>query len=103
MSFWTYMLRCNDGSYYVGHTDDLERRIAQHSCGEPRCYTSNRRPIVLVWSQEFASRDEALAAERQIKSWSRAKKAALVRGYWREIRRQAWGKRNPLPENLRSR
>jgi predicted GIY-YIG superfamily endonuclease len=101
MSFWTYMLRCGDGSYYVGHTDDLEQRHAQHANGFLKCYTSTRLPIVLVWSQEFATREEALAAERQIKGWNRAKKEALIRGEWAEIRRQAWGTRNPLPEHLR--
>ena len=80
MSFWTYILRCSDGSYYVGHTDDLETRIGAHQSGLIPGYTQRRRPIVLVWSQEFAERDEAFRAERQIKGWNRAKKEALIRG-----------------------
>jgi tRNA/rRNA methyltransferase len=82
MSFWAYMLRCADGSYYVGHTDDLEARIGAHQSGLLKGYTQKRRPVRLVWSQEFAERDEAFRAERQIKGWSRAKKEALIRGDW---------------------
>ncbi|MFO1269072.1 MAG: GIY-YIG nuclease family protein, partial [Rubrivivax sp.] len=58
--FFVYMLRCADGSYYVGHTDELERRIAQHRAGEIPGYTHERRPVELVWSQEAATREEAL-------------------------------------------
>jgi tRNA/rRNA methyltransferase len=74
------MLRCADGSYYVGHTDDLEARLGAHQSGLIDGYTQNRRPVSLVWSQDFAERDEAFRAERQIKGWSRAKKEALIRG-----------------------
>jgi putative endonuclease len=95
------MLRCADGSYYVGHTDDLERRVAMHEHGGVAGYTSTRRPVMLVWSQEFASREVALSAERQIKGWNRAKKEALIRDDWHEIQRLAWGNKYPLPERLR--
>jgi tRNA/rRNA methyltransferase len=76
------MLRCADGSYYVGHSDDLEARLAAHRTGALQGYTQSRRPVTLVWSQEFGERDEAFRAERQIKGWSRAKKEALIRGDW---------------------
>jgi tRNA/rRNA methyltransferase len=82
MSFWAYMLRCADGSYYVGHSDDLAARFAAHQSGLIAGYTQKRRPVVLVWSQGFPDRDEAFRAERQIKRWSRAKKEALIRGDW---------------------
>lgn len=95
------MLRCNDASFYVGHTDDLERRVAEQLHGEQPCYTRSRRPVELVWSQEFATREEALATERQIKGWGRAKKEALILNDWLAIRRHAWGARHPLPEYLR--
>lgn len=71
-----------------------------HEHGTVAGYTSTRLPVMLAWSQAFASREEALAAERQIKGWSRAKKEALIREDWREIQRLAWGK-HPLPERLR--
>ncbi|HEX3140139.1 MAG TPA: GIY-YIG nuclease family protein [Rhizobacter sp.] len=99
MSFFTYMLRCADDSYYVGHTDDLDQRIAQHHAGEYPGYTRQRRPVTLVWSQDFSSRDEAFAAERQIKGWARAKKEALIRSDWKALRQHAWGTRNPFPDH----
>jgi len=101
MSFWVYILRCSDGSYYTGHTDNLDNRIAEHQAGEIPGYTSTRRPVQLVFVQEFASREEALAAELQVKGWSRKKKEAMIRGDWKEVQRLAWGKRNPLPNHLR--
>jgi predicted GIY-YIG superfamily endonuclease len=90
MSFWVYMLRCSDGSYYTGHTDSLECRIAQHFSGAiPSCYTFNRRPLVVVFSQEFPTREEALASEQQIKGWGRKKKEVMIRGDWAEVTRLA--------------
>jgi predicted GIY-YIG superfamily endonuclease len=89
MTFWTYILRCSDGRYYVGHTDDLAHRIGQHENGTACDYTARRQPIEAVWSQDFPSRYEALAAERQIKGWGRAKKEALIAGDWAAISRLA--------------
>jgi tRNA/rRNA methyltransferase len=83
------MLRCSDGSYYAGHTDDLDSRIAQHLVGAIPGYTETRRPVELVWSERFDERDQAFAAERQIKGWSRAKKEALIRGDWAAVQRLA--------------
>ncbi|PPE73806.1 GIY-YIG nuclease family protein [Solimonas fluminis] len=80
MPFWLYILHCADGSYYTGHTDNLELRIAQHDDGTFKGYTETRKPVKLVYSQDFSSRNDALAAEMQVKRWSRAKKEALVRG-----------------------
>jgi LAO/AO transport system kinase len=99
--FFVYLLRCSDGSFYVGHTDELELRVAQHQTGDVEGYTQTRRPVVMVWCQETASRLEALSAERQIKGWGRAKKEALIAGDWDAVKRHAWGTRNPLPMHLR--
>ena len=85
MSFHTYMLRCADGSYYLGHTDSLDARIGQHQSGDIAGYTHSRRPVSLVWQQDFGSREEAIAAEQQIKGWSRKKKEALIAGDWELI------------------
>jgi len=87
MSFWMYLLRCADGSYYAGHTDNLDHRLAQHQSGELKGYTHTRRPVGLVYAEDFPTREEALAAERQIKGWSRAKKEALICGDWGKLRR----------------
>lgn len=90
MSFWVYILKCRDGSYYTGHSDNLEMRLAQHNDRTyPNCYTATRLPVDLVFSQELTTREEALAAERQIKGWSRKKKEAMMRGDWDEVSRLA--------------
>jgi predicted GIY-YIG superfamily endonuclease len=89
MDFYVYILRCADGSYYTGHTNDRDARVAAHHRGELKAYTSSRLPVVLVFSQEFPTREEALASERQIKGWSRQKKEAMIRGDWDEVRRLA--------------
>ena len=83
--FFAYMLLCADGSYYVGQTDDLTKRIAEHKSGVGCAYTSRRQPVRLVWSEEFAIRDEANAAEARLKGWSRAKKQALIHGDYGRI------------------
>ena len=89
-SYWTYMLRCADGSYYIGVTNDLERRVYEHKFGfDPRCYTFKRRPVELVHCSEFHHIDEAIACEKRLKGWSRAKKQALVENDWPRIRRLA--------------
>jgi putative endonuclease len=82
MTFYAYLLRCRDGSYYAGHTDDIDLRFAQHSSGFLGGYTAKRLPVTLVWSDSFESRDEAFQTERKIKGWSRAKKEALIAGDW---------------------
>ena len=89
MSFFTYMLRCADESYYVGHTEDLDVRLAQHQRGELEGYTHSRRPVTLVWCDTFPTRDEALAAELQIKKWSREKKEGLIDQDWDRVSRAA--------------
>ena len=81
--FFVYMLKCNDKSYYTGHTDNLENRIMQHNHKHfPACFTATRLPVQLVFSEEFNTREEALASERQIKRWSRKKKEALINNDW---------------------
>jgi predicted GIY-YIG superfamily endonuclease len=85
MAFWAYMLHCADRSFYVGHTDNLETRLAQHQTGALGGYTSTRLPVTLIWSEYFGTRLEALEAEHRIKGWSRAKKLALIRGDWDRI------------------
>ncbi len=93
MSFWVYILRCADRSYYTGHTDDLGKRLAEHHTGQIIGYTATRRPVTLLFSEEFPTREEALASERRIKGWSRKKKEAMIRGDWSEVSRLAKGNR----------
>jgi putative endonuclease len=84
---YLYILRCADGSYYVGTArDGLERRILEHNAGAYGGYTARRRPVELVYSEWFQQITDAIAAERQIKGWSRAKKEALITGQFRRLR-----------------
>ena len=86
--FWVYILKCNDGSYYTGHTDDIDARLSQYKQGLiPSCYTMNKRPLELVYCEGFELRDDAFKTERQIKGWSRKKKEAFKKGDWKEIKR----------------
>lgn len=94
MSFWVYILQCRDGSYYTGQTDNLECRMAQHDQASLPGYTKNRRPVQLVFTQAFATRLEALTAERQIKGWSRLKKEALIKKDWETLKKLSKGKIN---------
>ena len=83
--FFVYILQCSDGSYYVGYTDNIEARIAEHKAAKYAGYTSSRLPVKVVYVQFFGSRDEAIIAERQIKGWTRKKKEALIRQDWRQL------------------
>jgi predicted GIY-YIG superfamily endonuclease len=89
--FWVYILRCSDGVFSVGHTDDLERRFAQHQSGELGGFTSKRLPVELAWASEMPTREEAILREMQIKNWTRAKKEALISGDWRRLKHLARG------------
>ena len=77
---WVYMLRCSDKSIYVGMTENLELRHAQHVDGTYGGYTAARRPVSLVWHAEVQTANQAFELERKLKGWSRPKKEALIRG-----------------------
>jgi predicted GIY-YIG superfamily endonuclease len=90
VSIFVYILLCADGSYYVGITrGGLEKRLAEHESGAFGSYTWSRRPITLVFSQEFQRLTDAIAAERQIKGWRHEKKEALIRGEYQLLPRLA--------------
>ena len=97
MTFWAYIVRCSDGRYYTGHTDDLQRRIGQHNAGEISGYTQKLRPVELMWSQEFPSRLEAMEAENRVGGWSRPKKEALFRSDWNALSAAARKRFDPMP------
>jgi len=80
---FTYILRCSDGSYYVGSTTTLELRLWQHNHSDDgAAYTRSRRPVELLWAAEFDSIAEAFAFEKKVQGWNRAKREALIRGDW---------------------
>ena len=91
---WTYILQCKDGSFYVGSTIDLERRVAQHDAGLGAAYTRSgrRRPVRLVWSAQFQRIDEAFALEKKLRKWSRAKRLALIEGRYEDLPALARGR-----------
>ena len=86
MSYWVYILSCADGRFYVGHTNNLKERVACHNAGRGALFTSIQRPVRLVHSKEFENESAAVARELQIKHWSHAKKAALVKGELQRLR-----------------
>jgi len=80
-SFYLYILKCANGAYYIGHTDDIERRLEQHQTKAPGVdsYVSRHLPTELVFVECLGTRAEAFEAERRIKKWTRKKKEALIR------------------------
>lgn len=87
---YLYTLKCQDDRYYVGSTrGSLEKRIAEHNAGTYGGYTKKRRPVELIFAEEFQKITDAIARERQLKGWSRAKKEALSRGDFGEIQNLA--------------
>ena len=80
MTAYVYMLRCSDGSLYVGSTRDLAARLHQHQIGLGAIHTRDRRPVELVWHEEYERISEAFAREKQVQNWSRAKRLALIAG-----------------------
>lgn len=84
-SFFVYILKCSDNSYYTGHTDDLEKRLLEHQNIIENCYTAIRQPTKLVFYRCMHSRMEALAFEYQVKRWSRKKKEALITKNWENL------------------
>ena len=79
---WTYILECADGTFYVGSTVDLERRVSEHNLGLGAAYTRlrRRRPVRLAWAGEFGRVEDAYRFEKQVQGWSRAKRLALIEG-----------------------
>ena len=77
---WIYILECNDGSYYTGSTNDLERRLSEHQAGKGANHTKKRLPIKLVYCEEYNHVAVAFRREKQIQGWSRVKKEALING-----------------------
>lgn len=83
---YVYILKCKDGFYYVGVTNDLERRLLEHQNGiNPNCFTFKRRPVELVYYEIFQAPSEAIAFEKKLKGWSKAKKAALIEQNWEKL------------------
>jgi putative endonuclease len=84
--YHVYMLLCADGSFYIGITSNLDARLGQHAFGvDPNCYTYERRPVRLLYAADFPYVTDAIAWEKHLKGWSRAKKRALIAGDWERM------------------
>ena len=84
--FYVYILKCNDGSFYTGYTDNLAKRLVQHSQAHfKNCYTVKRLPVRLAFQGAFKTKKRALIIEKQIKEWSKKQKEALIDDNWSEI------------------
>lgn len=82
---YTYILKCSDGTYYVGSTWDLEKRLYEHNSGMGSNYTRKRLPLNLVYYEEYSCIDEAFYREKQLQGWSRRKKEALIKGEYEKL------------------
>ena len=76
---YTYILKCKDDSLYTGWTNNLKKRITSHNAGKGAKYTKARRPVELVYYEEFQTREEAMKREYAIKQLSRKEKEALIK------------------------
>jgi putative endonuclease len=88
MPCYLYILRCADGRYYTGtyRGEDIATRVSEHNNGHyANAWTAARRPVALAFSEVFESITDAIAAERRIKGWSRAKKEAVIAGDWDKL------------------
>ncbi|WP_395060526.1 GIY-YIG nuclease family protein [Flavobacterium sp.] len=85
-TYFVYILKCNDDSYYTGFTNNLERRLIEHNESlNKEAYTHNKKPLTLVWFETFNDVNNAIATEKQIKGWSRRKKEALISENWDKL------------------
>jgi len=88
--YFVYILNCSDNTFYTGVTNNMDRRVAEHNEGlDPFCYTVKRRPLELVFLQEFQEIKEAIAFEKQVKGWSRKKKLAIINDNWEKLKELA--------------
>ena len=76
--WWTYLVRCADGTYYVGSTQNVSERLKAHNGGRAARYTALRRPVRLVYTESYPNQRAAVRRERQLKRWGHAKRKALV-------------------------
>ena len=85
-TYFVYIVKCSDNSYYTGLTNDLDRRLGEHQSGKNKdSYTFDKRPVQLMWFETFNDVLNAIAIEKQIKGWSRRKKEALIAQDWDKL------------------
>ena len=86
--YYVYILKCSDGSYYTGMTNDINRRLNEHTYGlNQESYTFHKRPLELVFCADFNDVIQAIAFEKQVKGWSRKKKEAIIKDKWEDLKK----------------
>ena len=83
MRYYTYILLCRNGKYYVGHTSNLKKRFNRHLSKSGAKFTAQNTPIKILWKQKYDTEIEAIHREKQIKGWNRIKKENLINGHWK--------------------
>lgn len=84
--YYVYIVQCNDTTFYIGITNNLNRRIYEHNIGAKEdSHTFKRRPVTLKWFETFTNPDEAIRIEKKLKGWSRRKKLALIEQDWEKL------------------
>lgn len=78
---YTYILKCKDETLYTGWTNDIEKRLEAHNAGKGAKYTRSRRPVELVYLEQFETKEEAMRREYAIKHMTRKAKLGLVMSY----------------------
>lgn len=78
--YYTYILECSDGTYYCGYTNNVAERVKTHNEGKGAKYTKSRRPVKVIYYEEFKTKSEAMKREAEIKKMTRAMKKALIEG-----------------------
>jgi putative endonuclease len=101
--YYVYIVLCADGSYYVGITNNVENRVAQHNeSNDSEAYTYSRRPVKLAYTEMFTEVLQAIAREKQIKRWSRVKKQALINENWDSLNKLAECKNETSHKSFKS-
>ncbi|QEK52224.1 GIY-YIG nuclease family protein [Pedobacter aquae] len=99
--YYVYILKCRDHSYYTGVTNNIERRVEEHQSGEDKnAYTYNKRPVKLVFCEDFTEINQAIAFEKQIKGWTRKKKEAIIENNWMKLKELAVCKNQSSANNF---
>jgi len=94
-TYWVYILKCNDESYYAGVTNNIDGRIWEHNNDlDKKHYTYKRRPVKLVYCEDYNDINSAITREKQIKGWSRKKKEALINSNFKELSKLSKGRKD---------
>ncbi len=102
MKGWMYILRCSNGSYYTGSTNNLKKRLEQHEMGEGANFTKKHLPVELIYVETFDRIDKAFYREKQVQGWSRKKKEALINGEYNTLYELAECRNDTNFRNMRS-